>query len=71
MNTWEQDGVGLGGQYLDTKNPAIYAGVHAYPSFAECQIWTPGCGFNPRKTQHETVEVAKRHAEEQLALLSA
>lgn len=71
MTTWESDGVGLGGQYLLTKNSNLYAGVQAYESFALCSIWTPGCGFSPKQSNHETVEEAKQYAEKQIALLTA
>lgn len=69
---WKDDGVGLGGQYLgQSETSSLYAAVQAYPSFAECSIWTPGCGFSPRKTIHCTVNEAKQHAEAQMALLTA
>lgn len=66
---WEDDGVGCGGQYLEASRPDIRAGVHAYGTFAECHVWTPGCGFNPRRTVHATVEAAKAHAESELRAL--
>ena len=67
---WTSDGVGLGGQYLNTRYSDLYAGVHEYSTFTECHIWTPGCGFAPRKTTHDTIKEAKQYAEEQLALLA-
>ncbi|MBN8492371.1 MAG: hypothetical protein J0M00_13205 [Burkholderiales bacterium] len=70
QTNWEHDGVGLGGQYLETGTEGFCAGVHDYGSFAECSIWTPGCGFSPTKTAHETVDEAKAYAEGRLGLLS-
>ena len=67
---WEEDGVGCGGHYLDTKIDGVRAGVHDYVLFAECQIWTPGCGFAPAKTVHLTVAEAKQHAEQRLAMFT-
>lgn len=66
---WEDDGVGCGGQYLESARDGIYAGVHDYGSFAICSIWTPGCGFDPRATQHVSVEAAKTHALKELIAL--
>ena len=66
---WEDDGVNCGGQYLEATRDGIYAGVHDHGTFATCSVWTPGCGFSPRHTQHDSVEAAKSHALGELAAL--
>ena len=67
---WEADGVGCGGQYLDSSVPGVRAGVHDYGTFVEAQIWTPGCGFSPAKTTHASVAEAKQYAEQRLAAIT-
>lgn len=70
MAGWETDGIGYGGFYLDTSREGVRAGVHDCAIFAECHIWTPGCGFSPRKTMHATVADAMAHAESELRALA-
>jgi hypothetical protein len=67
---WEPDGVGCGGHYLDTSREGVRAGVHDYGVFVECHVWTPGCGFEPRKTIHASLAEAKAHAESELRAMA-
>jgi hypothetical protein len=68
---WEDDGVGCGGQHLAASRHDIRAGVHSssHGGLVECQIWTPGCAFEPRRTFHASIEAAKAHAESELRAL--
>ncbi|WP_372362870.1 hypothetical protein ACCQ10_09240 [Xanthomonas sp. NCPPB 1325] len=65
--SWEDDGVGLGGYYLDSRVQGVRAGVHSIGEKAESHIWTPGCGFSPSVKLHESAQAAKDFAERRLA----
>ena len=67
---WEPDGIGCGGHYLESGVDGVRAGVHEVGSRAECHLWTPGCGFSPQKSMHESVAAAKQYAEQRLAAMT-
>lgn len=70
-NKWVTDGSIGAIEYLMTDDDQLYASVDLVPGHAgECAIWTPGCGLRPRRSQHGSIEAAKRHAESQIALLT-
>jgi hypothetical protein len=67
---WIPDGSIGAVEYLETTNDQIYASVDILGCHVgQCQIWTPGCGLEPLRTQHASIEEAKRHSEEQLSLM--
>jgi hypothetical protein len=39
--------------------------------WAECCVFTPGCGFNATETEHDSVDLAIHHGEAQAAALNA
>lgn len=49
---------------------SFWATVHDYEDFAIALIRTPGCGFSPMKTTHDTSEEAREYAEHRLYVLT-
>lgn len=76
MNTWSAPFHGIQHYPSNTGKPysprAFRASVQVsqYGGPVECAVWTPGCGFNPITTKHQTAEEARQHAERQLWTLT-
>lgn len=48
---------------------AYWATVTDRGTWADCMISTPGCGFNPERSDHDSAEAARQYAESRLRLL--
>ena len=56
---WSKESYGM--QYLGKSRP--YVSARRFPNGVEIAIWTKGCGFNPQKTWHESMDSAKKYGE--------
>lgn len=58
-------------QHLGGLKRGFQVSVTDCGSFAECDVFVPGCGFNATETKHDTVELARAHGEAQARSLGA
>lgn len=49
---------------------SFWATVTSFGSVATAKVWTPGCEFSPMESAHENAEAARKHAENQLHILT-
>lgn len=70
MSTWTDPYFGVQ-HYGSFSTTSFWATVTDYGTFAQALVWTPGCGFSPMESDHDTAEEARAHAETQLHSITA